>query len=94
MIKQSELQKVAHLARLSIAEDELEETTAQINSVLAVIEQMQCVDTKHLEPLAHPLDLTQRLREDEVTETNQREALQAMAPKVHAGLYMVPKVIE
>ena len=90
----TELEKVAQLARLHISETEIDEVTGRITDILALIDQMQSVDTDAAVPLAHPLDLTQRLREDDVTETNRRDELQLLAPEVEEGLYLVPKVIE
>ena len=90
----TELEKVAQLARLHISETEIDEVTGRITDILALIDQMQSVDTDAAVPLAHPLDLTQRLREDDVTESNRRDELQLLAPEVEEGLYLVPKVIE
>ena len=72
----------------------MDEVTARITDILALIDQMQSVDTDNVEPLAHPLDMTQRLRPDTVTEEDQRDALQELAPEKEAGLFLVPKVIE
>ncbi|MEC8408890.1 MAG: Asp-tRNA(Asn)/Glu-tRNA(Gln) amidotransferase subunit GatC [Pseudomonadota bacterium] len=90
----AEVEKIAQLARLYISDSELDEVTGRIRDILALIDQMQSVDTDDVVPLAHPLDLTQRLREDDVTEFNRRGELQLLAPKVEQGLYLVPKVIE
>ena len=90
----SEVEKIAQLARLHISDSEIDEVTGRITDILALIDQMQSVDTDTVVPLAHPLDLTQRLREDDVTEFNRRGELQLLAPKVEQGLYLVPKVIE
>ena len=90
----TEVEKVAQLARLHISDSEIDEVTGRITDILALIDQMQSVDTDAVVPLAHPLDLTQRLREDDVTETNRRDELQLLAPEVEEGLYLVPKVIE
>ena len=90
----SEVEKVAQLARLHMSESDVDEVTARITDILALIDQMQSVDTESVEPLAHPLDMTQRLREDQVTESNRRDELQQLAPEVEEGLYLVPKVIE
>lgn len=90
----TEVEKVAQLARLHISDTEKDEVTGRITDILALIDQMQSVDTDDVVPLAHPLDLTQRLREDDVTEFNRRGELQLLAPKVEQGLYLVPKVIE
>ncbi|OLU32459.1 asparaginyl/glutamyl-tRNA amidotransferase subunit C [Pseudomonas sp. PA15(2017)] len=93
-LERSEVEKIAHLARLGLSDSELPQTTATLNSILGLIDNMQAVDTTGIEPLAHPLETTQRLRADAVTEANQREAYQAIAPAVESGLYLVPKVIE
>ena len=90
----TEVEKVAQLARLHISDSEIDEVTGRITDILALIDQMQSVDTDTVVPLAHPLDLTQRLREDDVTEFNRRDELQLLAPEVEQGLYLVPKVIE
>ncbi|WP_071872811.1 Asp-tRNA(Asn)/Glu-tRNA(Gln) amidotransferase subunit GatC [Atopomonas hussainii] len=93
-LERTDVEKIAHLARLGLAEDELTATTATLNNILGLIDAMQAVDTSGIEPLAHPLEATQRLRADAVTETNQRDAYQAIAPAVEQGLFLVPKVIE
>ena len=90
----TEVEKIAQLARLYISDSEIDEVTGRITDILALIDQMQSVDTDTVVPLAHPLDLTQRLREDDVTEFNRRDELQLLAPEVEQGLYLVPKVIE
>ena len=90
----AEVEKIAQLARLYISDSEIDEVTGRIRDILALIDQMQSVDTDDVVPLAHPLDLTQRLREDDVTEFNRRDELQLLAPEVEQGLYLVPKVIE
>jgi aspartyl-tRNA(Asn)/glutamyl-tRNA(Gln) amidotransferase subunit C len=86
--------KIAHLARLGIEAADIPEYARNLSDILAFVEQLNAVDTDGVVPLAHPLDTTQRLRADEVTETDRREAFQAIAPSVEAGLYLVPKVIE
>lgn len=93
-LERSDVEKIAHLARLGLAEAEIPRTTETLNNILGLIDQMQAVDTDGIEPLAHPLEATQRLRADVVSETNQRDAYQAIAPAVENGLYLVPKVIE
>ena len=85
---------MAHLARIAVSEDDIPEIAAQMSQVLALAEKMAAVDTDELAPMAHPLDASQPLRTDAVTETDQREAFQAIAPAVDKGLYLVPKVIE
>ncbi|OPX54960.1 aspartyl/glutamyl-tRNA(Asn/Gln) amidotransferase subunit C [Oceanospirillum multiglobuliferum] len=93
-LDQTDVEKVAHLARLQIEEQDIPEYTRNLTSILDLVSQMQAVDTDDIDPLAHPLDATQRLRHDEVTETNQREHFQKNAPAIEAGLFLVPKVIE
>ncbi|MBF8781773.1 Asp-tRNA(Asn)/Glu-tRNA(Gln) amidotransferase subunit GatC [Pseudomonas fulva] len=93
-LQRSDVEKIAHLARLGLNEGELPRITDALNSILGLVDQMQAVDTQGIEPLAHPLEVSQRLRPDQVTEHNQREAYQAVAPATENGLYLVPKVIE
>lgn len=93
-LERTEVEKIAHLARLGLAEADLPTTTETLNSILGLIDQMQAVDTTGIEPLAHPLEATQRLRADEVTEADHHSDYQAIAPAVEDGLYLVPKVIE
>ena len=90
----ADVEKVARLARLAMNEQELQAAQAQLNNIFGLIAEMQAVDTKGVEPMSHSQDLAQRLREDVVTEPNQREAFQAVAPQVEQGLYLVPQVIE
>ena len=85
---------IAHLARLQIEPDEVPEFARELSSILALVEQMNAADTRNVEPMAHPLDEIQRLRADEVTEPDQRERFQAIAPQVRDGLYLVPRVID
>lgn len=89
-----DVKKIAHLARLNMSEQDVALYLPQLSNILALVEQMNQVDTAHIEPLANPLDLSQRMRADSVTEINQRDAFQAIAPQVEAGLYLVPKVID
>ena len=90
----TELEKVAQLARLHMSDEEKHEVAGRITDILALIDQMQSVNTDSVTPLAHPMDVTQRLRADCTTESNRRDELQKLAPKVEDGLYLVPKVIE
>jgi aspartyl-tRNA(Asn)/glutamyl-tRNA(Gln) amidotransferase subunit C len=89
-----QVRRLARLARIAIRPDETEAVLEQLNRVLALIEEMRQVDTTGVEPMAHPLDARQRLRPDAVTEQDQRELYQSVAPAVEGGLYSVPKVIE
>jgi aspartyl-tRNA(Asn)/glutamyl-tRNA(Gln) amidotransferase subunit C len=93
-LERSDVEKIAHLARLGLNEAEIPATTDTLNNILGLIDQMQAVDTNGIEPLSHPLEATQRLRVDQVTESNHRDAYQAIAPAVENGLFLVPKVIE
>lgn len=88
-----DVEKIALLARLAITPQDTEKYVKNLSNILDFVSELNAVDTSNIEPLAHPLDLTQRLREDIVTETNQRDQFQAIAPKALAGLYLVPKVI-
>lgn len=89
-----DVKKVARLARLAMTETEIQASQAQLNNIFGLIAEMQAVDTQGVEPMSHSQDLLQRLREDKVTEPNQRAAFQSVAPQVEQGLYLVPKVIE
>jgi len=93
-LDKTEVEKIAHLARLHISESETIDVTTRITDILTLIDQMQSVDTEAVEPLAHPRDMVQRLRVDEITEDNQRDRLQQLAPASEDGLYLVPKVLE
>ncbi|MFF7707039.1 Asp-tRNA(Asn)/Glu-tRNA(Gln) amidotransferase subunit GatC [Pseudomonas sp. NPDC007930] len=93
-LERSDVEKIAHLARLGLKDADLPRTTDALNSILGLVDQMQAVNTDGIAPLAHPLEASQRLRPDQVTEHNQREAYQAVAPATESGLYLVPKVIE
>ena len=93
-IKRQEIEKLATLARIAIDESTIAEVTERLGSVLELVDQLQAADTSGVEAISHPTQGTQRLREDEVTELNQRQALQAIAPDTEEGLFLVPKVIE
>ena len=86
--------KIAHLARLTVDDADIPRYARELSNILSLVEQMNQVDTDQVTPMAHPLDTSQRLRADVVSETNERELFQANAPQVEAGLYLVPKVIE
>jgi len=90
----SDVQKVARLARLAMNNTEIEAARSQLSGIFELIAEMQAVDTTDIAPMSHAQDLSQRLRADNVTETNQRELFQSIAPQVEAGLYLVPQVIE
>ena len=89
-----QVRRVAHLARIEVSEAEAQSTLGHLNGIFTLIEAMQAVDTSGVEPMAHAQDLAQRLRPDEVSEINQRDAFQAVAPDTQAGLYLVPQVME
>ena len=93
-LQKEDVEKIAHLARLAISDEDVAGYAHNLSNILNLVEQMSSVDTSGVTPMAHPLDACQRLRNDEVTETNQREHFQSIAPQVEAGLYLVPKVIE
>jgi len=93
-IELGDVENIAHLACLHLSDEEKQEAAGSISNILALIDQMQSVDTDNVEPLAHAFDAVQRLREDVVTESNQRDELQKIAPETEEGLYLVPKVIE
>jgi len=88
-----EVNKVAHLARLSFSEEELPQFTKTLSNILDLVAEMNAADTTDITPMAHPQDVSQVMREDKITETNQRELMQTIAPKTVAGLYLVPQVI-
>ena len=90
----NDVKKIAHLARLGIAEHDVEHYAKDLSGILDLMTRMGQTDTTGVSPMAHPLDQTQRLRADVVTEANQRDYFQSIAPQTEAGLYLVPKVIE
>ena len=94
MLSLEEVRRIARLARIELAEAEALAMREQLNGILAMVEEMRRVDTSAVEPMAHPQDARQRLREDRVTEGDERERFQALAPQVEDGLYLVPQVIE
>jgi len=89
-----QVKRIAHLARIEISDAEALTTQGHLNGIFQLIEEMQAVDTRGVEPMAHAQDVSQRLRADAVTEGDRRAAYQAVAPETEAGLYLVPKVIE
>jgi aspartyl-tRNA(Asn)/glutamyl-tRNA(Gln) amidotransferase subunit C len=94
-LTRSQVEGIAHLARLEITEAQMPVYVDSLSRIIDFVEQLAAADTDGVEPMAHPLaDQVQRLRPDEVTETDQREKFQQNAPSVAAGLYLVPKVIE
>lgn len=93
-LDKADVEKIAHLARIAIDEEMIPEYAHSLSGILELVEQMNAVDTDAVAPMAHPLDMAQRLREDLVSEGNQRDKFQAIAPKVEDGLFLVPQVIE
>jgi aspartyl-tRNA(Asn)/glutamyl-tRNA(Gln) amidotransferase subunit C len=94
MLSLDDVRRIAELARIEVPEEGVAALQHDLNGIFGLIEQMRAVDTTGVEPMAHAIDLTQRLREDRVTETDQHELFQSAAPRVEDGLYLVPKVIE
>lgn len=94
MLERAEVEKIAQLAAIKIDDHELEAVAHKLSNILEVFDLLSKANTDGVEPMAHPLDQVQRLREDSVTEPNQREQFQVLAPVVEQGLYLVPKVIE
>jgi aspartyl-tRNA(Asn)/glutamyl-tRNA(Gln) amidotransferase subunit C len=93
-LKSDDIRNIAHLARLHIDDDAIDDYVNDLSNILTLVDQMNAVDSSGVPPLSNPLDANQRLRSDEVTETNQRDKFQQIAPDVADGLYRVPKVIE
>ena len=93
-ISRKDIEKVAVLARIRVDEKQVSALETDLGNILDLVDQLAAADTANVEPMAHPLNAVQRLRADEVTETNQREAFQAIAPATENGLYLVPRVIE
>lgn len=93
-LSRNDVEKIAHLARLAIDESDVDGYANELSNILGLVDQMSAVDTTGIQPMAHPLDAVQRLRTDEVSETNQRDHFQEIAPQVENGLFLVPKVIE
>ncbi len=94
MLSLDEVRRIAELARIEVPEERVAAVQQSLNGILGLVERMRAVDTTGVEPMAHAVDMTQRLREDRVTEADQHVSFQASAPQVEDGLYLVPKVIE
>ena len=90
----TDVEKVAKLSRLALNDEQKQRTLKELNGIFEMIAKMQAVNTDGVEPLSHPIEFAQRLRDDSVTEPECREAYQAGAPQVEQNLYIVPKVIE
>jgi aspartyl-tRNA(Asn)/glutamyl-tRNA(Gln) amidotransferase subunit C len=93
-IESKDVEAIAHLARLTLSEEDIPAYATSLSSIFELVGQLNAADTDAVQPMAHPLNMSQRLRADEVSETDQRDTFQANAPQVEAGLYLVPKVIE
>ena len=93
-LTEADIKRIARLARIAVTEQETQTIRGELSNIFQLIETMQAVDTEGIVPMSHSQDMVQRLREDRVTESNQRELFQSIAPQVDAGLYLVPKVIE
>ena len=93
-LDRADVEKIANLARLAVDDQEAESYARELSNILGLVEQMNAADTEGVSPMAHPLHMAQRLRSDEVTEGDQRERFQGIAPLTEDGLYLVPKVIE
>ena len=93
-LSKEQVQHLALLARLSLDEKDIDEVVEKLSSIVDFVDQLQAVPTDDVVPMAHPMDMSQRLRADAVTETNDRDKIQQNAPSVENGLYIVPKVIE
>ena len=93
-ISKDEIEKVAYLARVQVDEAAMKSLEKDLSNILDLVDELQAADTDSVAPMAHPLDATQRLRRDEVTEPNQRDAFQKLAPEAENGLYLVPRVVE
>ncbi len=94
MLSLDQVRAIADLARIELAEAEAHALQQQLNGILAIVDEMLAVDTAGIEPMAHPQDARQRLREDVVTEADEHALFQSIAPQVEDDLYLVPRVIE
>jgi aspartyl-tRNA(Asn)/glutamyl-tRNA(Gln) amidotransferase subunit C len=94
MLELDQIRRLAHLARIAVTDAEIADVRDQLNGIFGLIERMQAVDTTGVEPMAHAQDIHLRLRDDAVTERDERATFQAVAPQVEADLYLVPRVVE
>ena len=94
MLQPDDIRRLCRLARLEISATEIADVSAKLSSIVAMVDQLQAVDTAGVAPMAHPLDQPQRLRSDVVTDTDRHELYQRNAASVERDLYLVPKVIE
>ena len=93
-LDRSDVEKIAHLARLALSPADCDRYAQDLSNILGLVADLERVDTTGVEPMAHPLHMTQRLRPDLPSEPDERERFQSIAPQTEAGLYLVPKVIE
>ena len=93
-ISREDIENAAFLARIKLGDEQTDSLQADLKNILSLVDQLQAVDTNSVEPMAHPLDAHQRLRADEVSEEDRRDAFQSIAPATENGLYLVPKVID
>jgi aspartyl-tRNA(Asn)/glutamyl-tRNA(Gln) amidotransferase subunit C len=93
-ISRADIEKIAVLARIRLDDEQIPALENDLSNILSLVDQLSAANTDNVEPLAHPLDAVQRLRADEITESNQREAFQTTAPATENGLYLVPRVID
>ena len=93
-LDRSDVEKIAHLARLALDDEKIGAYATDLSNILQLVEELESIDTGDISPMAHPLHMSQRLREDDALEPNRRESYQSVAPQVEAGLYLVPRVIE
>ena len=93
-LKADDIYKIAHLARLGIDAQDVDNYARDLSGILDLVAQLETLDTAEVLPMAHPMDQTQRLRDDLVSEEDQHGLFQSLAPQVEAGLYLVPKVID
>ena len=93
-VGKDDIEQIAALARIRIPDEDIGEVARRLSGILDMVDQMQAVDTTGVEPMANPLDASQRLRPDEVTEADRHREFQAVAPSVETALYLVPRVIE
>ncbi len=93
-LDKSDVEKIAHLARLAIDDNDIPDYARDLSNIFGLVEELANADTTDISPMAHPFDAHQRLRKDVVSETNQRELFQSIAPKIDSGVYLVPQVIE
>ena len=94
MLTDQDIRQTAKLAQLTLTDRDLSTMAIELNQVLTWVDEMQQINTDDVPPMAHPLGMTQRLRADEVSESNQRQTYQHNAPAIHEGCYVVPKVID